>query len=232
MKVFRLIMTSSLLILLISITSLGIELENEKFEEAQTLNINLSGNNNGSKSLIDSVLKNDEIIDLVNKRDTHIIEKKLSEIKTIDNVNVYINSHFGLTIDVIEREPLVYSIFLDSYIDSKGIIFKNNNPINEVPNLLGSYDNKRINEVLNITKYLNEDQVFTQKLESIWFNEQDLFIKFKNSDLNIRLGDDKKIENKINKLKGFFLFSIEKLDNNNYKQIDLVYENQLVAIKK
>jgi cell division protein FtsQ len=225
-------MTSSLLILLISITSLGIELENEKFEEAQTLNINLSGNNNGSKSLIDSVLKNDEIIDLVNKRDTHIIEKKLSEIKTIDNVNVYINSHFGLTIDVIEREPLVYSIFLDSYIDSKGIIFKNNNPINEVPNLLGSYDNKRINEVLNITKYLNEDQVFTQKLESIWFNEQDLFIKFKNSDLNIRLGDDKKIENKINKLKGFFLFSIEKLDNNNYKQIDLVYENQLVAIKK
>lgn len=232
MKVFRLIMTSSLLILLISITSLGIELENEKFEEAQTLNINLSGNNNGSKSLIDSVLKNDEIIDLVNKRDTHIIEKKLSEIKTIDNVNVYINSHFGLTMDVIEREPLVYSIFLDSYIDSKGIIFKNNNPINEVPNLLGSYDNKRINEVLNITKYLNEDQVFTQKLESIWFNEQDLFIKFKNSDLNIRLGDDKKIENKINKLKGFFLFSIEKLDNNNYKQIDLVYENQLVAIKK
>lgn len=232
MKVFRLIMTTSLLILLISITSLGIELENEKFEEAQTLNINLSGNNNGSKSLIDSVLKNDEIIDLVNKRDTHIIEKKLSEIKTIDNVNVYINSHFGLTIDVIEREPLVYSIFLDSYIDSKGIIFKNNNPINEVPNLLGSYDNKRINEVLNITKYLNEDQVFTQKLESIWFNEQDLFIKFKNSDLNIRLGDDKKIENKINKLKGFFLFSIEKLDNNNYKQIDLVYENQLVAIKK
>lgn len=232
MKVYRLIMTSSLLILLISITSLGIELENEKFEEAQTLNINLSGNNNGSKSLIDSVLKNDEIIDLVNKRDTHIIEKKLSEIKTIDNVNVYINSHFGLTIDVIEREPLVYSIFLDSYIDSKGIIFKNNNPINEVPNLLGSYDNKRINEVLNITKYLNEDQVFTQKLESIWFNEQDLFIKFKNSDLNIRLGDDKKIENKINKLKGFFLFSIEKLDNNNYKQIDLVYENQLVAIKK
>lgn len=225
-------MTSSLLILLISITSLGIELENEKFEEAQTLNINLSGNNNGSKSLIDSVLKNDEIIDLVNKRDTHIIEKKLSEIKTIDNVNVYINSHFGLTIDVIEREPLVYSIFLDSYIDSKGIIFKNNNPINEVPNLLGSYDNKRINEVLNITKYLNEDQVFTQKLESIWFNEQDLFIKFKNSDLNIRLGDDKKIENKINKLKGFFLFSIEKLDNNNYKQIDLVYENQLIAIKK
>jgi len=224
-------MTSSLLILLISITSLGIELENEKFEEAQTLNINLSGNNNGSKSLIDSVLKNDEIIDLVNKRDTHIIEKKLSEIKTIDNVNVYINSHFGLTIDVIEREPLVYSIFLDSYIDSKGIIFKNNNPINEVPKLLGSYDNKRINEVLNITKYLNEDQVFTQKLESIWFNEQDLFIKFKNSDLNIRLGDDKKIENKINKLKGFFLFSIEKLDNN-YKQIDLVYENQLVAIKK
>lgn len=232
MKVYRLIMTSSLLILLISITSLGIELENEKFEEAQTLNINLSGNNNGSKSLIDSVLKNDEIIDLVNKRDTHIIEKKLSEIKTIDNVNVYINSHFGLTIDVIEREPLVYSIFLDSYIDSKGIIFKNNNPINEVPNLLGSYDNKRINEVLNITKYLNEDQVFTQKLESIWFNEQDLFIKFKNSDLNIRLGDDKKIENKINKLKGFFLFSIEKLDNNNYKQIDLVYENQLIAIKK
>lgn len=229
---YRLIKTSALLILLISITSIGLELENEKYDEAQTLNINLLGNDNGSKSIIDSVLKNDEMIDLVDKRKTHIIEKKLSEIKTIDNVNVYINSHFGLTIDVKEREPLVYSILLDSYIDSKGIIFEKNNKINEVPNLLGSFDNKRINEVLNITKSLNQDRVFTQKLESIWFNEQDLFIKFKNSDLNIRLGDDKKIENKINKLKGFFLFSMEKLDNNNYKQIDLVYENQLIAIKK
>ena len=229
---FTLIKTSALLILLISITSIRLELENEKFEEAQTLNINLSGNDNGSKSIIDSILKNDEMIDLVDKRKTHIIEKKLSEIKTIDNVNVYINSHFGLTIDVKEREPLVYSILLDSYIDSKGIIFKKNNKIDEVPNLLGSFDNKRINEVLNITKTLNEDEVFAQKLQYIWFNELDLFIKFKNSDLNIRLGDDKKIKNKINKLKGFFLFSTEKLDNNNYQQIDLVYENQLIAIKK
>ncbi|MEK9755881.1 MAG: hypothetical protein VW371_02520 [Bacteroidota bacterium] len=229
---FKLIKTSVLLILLISITSLGLIVENEKINEAQNFSINFSGNNNLTKSTVDSILKNDQMIDLVNKRKTHMIEKELSKIKSIDKVNVFINNQFDLNIEIIEREPLVYSIYLDSYIDSNGIIFKKKNQVEEIPNLLGSFDTKRINEVLNITKTLNEDEVFAQKLQYIWFNELDLFIKFKNSDLNIRLGDDKKIENKINKLKGFFLFSTEKLDNNNYQQIDLVYENQLIAIKK
>lgn len=229
---FKLIKTLILLILLVSITSLGLLVENEKIDQVKAVNINFYGNDNGTKSIIDSIIKNDQIVDFIDYKKIYNLEKKLSEIKTIENVNVFIDNQFDLRLDIFEREPLVYSIFLDSYIDSKGIIFKKKNDINEIPNLLGAFDFKRIDEVLKVIKTLNEDQVLSQKLEYIWFNELDLFIKFKNSDLNIRLGDDKKIEKKINKLKGFFLLNSEKLDNKNYMQIDLVYENQLIAIKK
>lgn len=229
---FKLIKTLILLILLVSITSLGLLVENEKIDQVKAVNINFYGNDNGTKSIIDSIIKNDQIVDFIDYKKIYNLEKKLSEIKTIENVNVFIDNQFDLRLDIFEREPLVYSIFLDSYIDSKGIIFKKKNDINEIPNLLGAFDFKRIDEVLKVIQTLNEDQVLSQKLEYIWFNELDLFIKFKNSDLNIRLGDDKKIEKKINKLKGFFLLNSEKLDNKNYMQIDLVYENQLIAIKK
>lgn len=229
---FKLIKTLILLILLVSITSLGLLVENEKIDQVKAVNINFYGNDNGTKSIIDSIIKNDQIVDFIDYKKIYNLEKTLSEIKTIENVNVFIDNQFDLRLDIFEREPLVYSIFLDSYIDSKGIIFKKKNDINEIPNLLGAFDFKRIDEVLKVIQTLNEDQVLSQKLEYIWFNELDLFIKFKNSDLNIRLGDDKKIEKKINKLKGFFLLNSEKLDNKNYMQIDLVYENQLIAIKK
>ena len=229
---FKLIKTLILLILLVSITSLGLLVENEKIDQVKAVNINFYGNDNGTKSIIDSIIKNDQIVDFIDYKKIYNLEKKLSEIKTIENVNVFIDNQFDLRLDIFEREPLVYSIFLDSYIDSKGIIFKKKNDINEIPNLLGAFDFKRIDEVLKVIQTLNEDQVLSQKLEYIWFNELDLFIKFKNSDLNIRLGDDNKIEKKINKLKGFFLLNSEKLDNKNYMQIDLVYENQLIAIKK
>lgn len=229
---FKLIKTLILLILLVSITSLGLLVENEKIDQVKAVNINFYGNDNGTKSIIDSIIKNDQIVDFIDYKKIYNLEKKLSEIKTIENVNVFIDNQFDLRLDIFEREPLVYSIFLDSYIDSKGIIFKKKNDINEIPYLLGAFDFKRIDEVLKVIKTLNEDQVLSQKLEYIWFNELDLFIKFKNSDLNIRLGDDNKIEKKINKLKGFFLLNSEKLDNKNYMQIDLVYENQLIAIKK
>ena len=41
-------------------------------------------------------------------------------------------------------------------------------------------------------------------------------------------GEKKKLE----MLKGFCIYNIENKANETYKQIDLVYDNQLIAIKK
>ena len=44
------------------------------------------------------------------------------------------------------------------------------------------------------------------------------------------------LKNKMNKklemLKGFCIYNMENKGNETYKQIDLVYDNQLIAIKK
>ena len=50
--------------------------------------------------------------------------------------------------------------------------------------------------------------------------------------MDLNLGDQKKIENKLKMLKGFYVYQIKNLNKNIYKQLDLVYNNRLVAIKK
>ena len=41
-----------------------------------------------------------------------------------------------------------------------------------------------------------------------------------------------KMNKKLEMLKGFWIYKIENKGNETYKQIDLVYDNQLIAIKK
>jgi hypothetical protein len=71
-----------------------------------------------------------------------------------------------------------------------------------------------------------------QKLEKLWFVKDELFLKLNNYQFDIRFGDNIKIKKKLEMLKGFCLYNMEKKESETYKQIDLVYNNQLIAIKK
>ena len=78
----------------------------------------------------------------------------------------------------------------------------------------------------------NEDVFLNQKLEKLWFVKDELFLKLNNYQFDIRFGDNIKIKKKLEMLKGFCLYNMEKKESEAYKQIDLVYNNQLIAIKK
>ena len=51
-------------------------------------------------------------------------------------------------------------------------------------------------------------------------------------DLDINLGNQNRINYKLKMLKAFYAYKSKKINHKNYKQIDLVYNNRLVAIKK
>lgn len=183
--------------------------------------------------IIDSIMTNKLNIELIKRNKLNEIESKLYEIESIHEANIFRDLNFSLSINIVEREPLAYYEKNDSYIDLSGKIIKRNKELDDrLPILSGETSKNNIKIVLDVIKAFNEDVYLNKELESIWFNENELFLKLNSFQFDIRFGDNNKMNKKLEMLKGFCIYNMENKGNETYKQIDLVYDNQLIAIKK
>ncbi len=186
-----------------------------------------------NESIIDSIMTNKSNIELIKANKLNEIESKFYEIESIYKANIFRDLNFNLSIQIEEREPLAYYEKKDSYIDLSGKIIKRNKKLDDrLPTLLGNPSINNIKIVVDVIKAFNEDDFLNQELKRIWFNEDELFFKLNNFQFDIRFGDNKKMNKKLEMLKGFCIYNLENKGNETYKQIDLVYDNQLIAIKK
>lgn len=183
--------------------------------------------------IIDSIMTNKLNIELIKRNKLNEIESKLYEIESVHEANIFRDLNFSLSINIVEREPLAYYEKNDSYIDLSGKIIKRNKELDDrLPILSGETSKNKIKIVLDVIKAFNEDVYLSKELESIWFNENELFLKLNSFQFDIRFGDNNKMNKKLEMLKGFCIYNMENKGNETYKQIDLVYNNQLIAIKK
>ena len=183
--------------------------------------------------IIDSIMTNKSNIELIKANKLNEIESKFYEIESIYKANIFRDLNFNLSIQIEEREPLAYYEKKDSYIDLSGKIIKRNKKLDDrLPTLLGNPSINNIKVVVDVIKAFNEDVFLNQELKRIWFNEDELFFKLNNFQFDIRFGDNNKMNKKLEMLKGFCIYNLENKGNETYKQIDLVYDNQLIAIKK
>jgi len=183
--------------------------------------------------IIDSIMTNKSNIELIKANKLNEIESKFYEIESIYKANIFRDFNFNLLIQIEERQPLAYYEKKDSYIDLSGKIIKRNKKLDDrLPKLLGNPSINNIKVVVDVIKAFNEDVFLNQELKRIWFNEDELFLKLNSFQFDIRFGDNNKMNKKLEMLKGFCIYNLENKGNETYKQIDLVYDNQLIAIKK
>ena len=186
-----------------------------------------------NKSLIDTIMLNKLNIELIKSNKLYEIESKLNNIQSIKEANIFRDLNFNLSIEIIERQPLAYYEKLDSYIDLSGVIVKRNKKLDDtLPKIYGNVSKKNIKLLVDVIKAFNKDDFFNGELNKMWFDKDELFLNLNSFLFDIRFGDNNKLKNKIQMLKGFCLYNIENKRDKIYKQIDLVYENQLLAIKK
>ena len=186
-----------------------------------------------NESIIDSIMTNKSNIELIKANKLNGIESKFYEIESIYKANIFRDFNFKLLIQIEEREPLVYYEKKDSYIDLSGKIIKRNKELDyKLPILSGDTSKNNIKIVVDVIKAFNEDVFLNRELERIWFNEDELFLKLNSFQFDIRFGDNNKMNKKLEMLKGFCIYNLKNKGNETYKQIDLVYDNQLIAIKK
>ena len=186
-----------------------------------------------NKSLIDTIMLNKLNIELIKSNKLYEVESKLNNIQSIKEANIFRDLNFNLSIEIIERQPLAYYEKLDSYIDLSGVIVKRNKKLDDtLPKIYGNVSKNNIRLLVDVIKAFNKDDFFNRELNNMWFDKDELFLNLNSFLFDIRFGDNNKLKNKIQMLKGFCLYNIENKRDKIYKQIDLVYENQLLAIKK
>ena len=220
-----------LIFLLISMGLFASFTNNNNFTE---ININyLSTGYFDNKNLVDSLINNRQLSDLIHLNEFQKIENELEKINSIKTVDIYQNTYLELEIDIIDREPIAILSQSNSYMDSSGMIIKKYYMSNDsLPEIKGIISDGMEFKILKVITALDEDIFFKNKLQFINLKEEDIFLNIKDFDFDIRLGNEFKLKNKLNMLKGFYLYLSNNSANKKYKQIDLVFNNQLIAIKK
>ena len=185
-----------------------------------------------NKKIVDDLIRNKEVSDLINLNDFQKVEKELEKIKSIKSIDVYRNNYLQLEIDIKDREPIATIIELNSYMDSSGVIIKkHNSSIDNIPEIKGILPDGEEFKFLKVIAALENDDFFESKLKSISLKGDDIYLNIKGFDFDIRFGNEFQLKNKLNMLKGFYLYQFNNSSNKKYKQVDLVYSNRLIAIK-
>jgi len=197
------------------------------------ININyLSTGYFDNKKVVDDLIGNKEISDLINLNEFQKVENELEKIKSIKSIDVYRNNYLQLEIDIIDREPLAFIRELNSYIDSSGVIIqKYNSSIDSIPEIEGILNDGEEFKILKVIAALENDNFFENKLKSISLKGDDIYLNITGFDFDIRFGNEFQLKNKLNMLKGFYIYQLNNSSNKKYKQVDLVYNNRLIAIK-
>ena len=220
-----------LIFLLISMGLFASFTNNNNFTET---NINyLSTGYFDNKKVVDSLINNKQLSDLIHLNEFQKIENELKKINSIRTVDIYRNTYLELEIDIIDREPIAILSQSNSYMDSSGMIIKKYYMSNDsLPEIKGIISDGMEFKILKVITALDEDIFFKNKLQFINLKGEDIFLNIKDFDFDIRLGNEFKLKNKLNMLKGFYLYLSNNSANKKYKRIDLVFNNQLIAIKK
>jgi len=186
-----------------------------------------------NKEIVKSLISEKQFQNLIKDNEFVKVEKKLKEIKSIENIDIYFNDKNELGIKLIDRTPIAYLKYSNSFIDINGNIFKKEKPKNySLPSINGNISEQQILKILNVITAFKKDKFFDNKLKEIWFKNDHLFVRIKNLELDVKLGNHNKIIDKLKMLKGFYVYQLKNKNQKKYKQLDLVYNDRLVAIKK
>ena len=186
-----------------------------------------------NKQIIDSLFKEEYFKDLLRNGKLFEIEDELKKIKSIKDINIYLNNNSEFELSFVDRTAIAFLSDSNHFIDNNGVVFMKKFNSNELlTEIDGTLSDIEISRLIKLLLTFNEDNFFENKIKKIWFKNDDLYMQIKNLDFKIRLGDTKNIRNKLKMLKGFYAYQSKNLSKKKYKQVDLVYQNQLVAIKK
>ncbi len=250
-----------LLIILISLLFLGVTvayfyfvsgMETETIADAVCSGINV----NFKDSLKVNLISREEIISLVDKTEKVIgakcekvnltrIEKLLDSRGEILKSEVYFSSPTILSIDVVQRKPIVRfeNETEGYYADESGFLFPLLNTYNvpivtgDIPLRLGreymgvpeGEEGEWVHGILLLTEYINNNEYWNKNIEQIYIEDGEICLVSRVSHHKIIFGNCRDIDAKFKKLTTFYKTIAPAEGWDNYNVVNLKYNKQIIC---
>lgn len=189
-----------------------------------------------SKTKVDKLLiQNNDYIKCVSKDilDLKALENKLSSHDMIENSEAYISINGILKIDIKQRNPYARVISDSSfYIDNNGTKMPlSDNYSARVLLVHGLNDESKIDYVFKLIKTIRDDEFLNLNVTDILINKSDISLRVRNCNFEVLVGDLNNLETKIKNFKAFYQKAYRDKILNNYKKVNLQFNNQIVCTK-
>lgn len=203
-----------------------------------------------TKNAVDKrLVEVDQIENLIDKKGLNPYGKQLKEINTlsiqnsiledelIKSAEVFITSDGGIRAIIEERVPVLRIITNAGesyYVDEDGLrmsLSKFNTAY--VPLATGSIDEKlATTDLYKFALFLSNNKFWNAQVEQIVVNSnKEISFITRVGNHEIIVGNLENIEEKLNKLKTFYVEALPTTGWNRYSKINLKYDNQVVGIK-
>lgn len=189
-----------------------------------------------SKTKVDKLLiQNNDYIKCVSKDilDLKALENKLSSHDMIENSELYISINGILKIDIKQRNPYARVISDPSfYIDNNGTKMPlSDNYSARVLLVHGLNDESKIDYVFKLIKTIRDDEFLNSNVTDILINKSEISLRVRNCNFEVMVGDLNNLETKIKNFKAFYQKAYRDKILNNYKKVNLQFNNQIVCTK-
>ena len=189
-----------------------------------------------SKTKVDKLLiQNNDYIKCVSKDilDLKALENKLSSHDMIENSELYISINGILKIDIKQRNPYARVISDSSfYIDNNGTKMPlSDNYSARVLLVHGLNDESKIDYVFKLIKTIRDDEFLNSNVTDILINKSEISLRVRNCNFEVLVGDLNNLETKIKNFKAFYQKAYRDKILNNYKKVNLQFNNQIVCTK-
>ena len=164
------------------------------------------------------------------------IEDELDKNTFVEKSQVYTAVGHKLFVNIKQKEPVARIITNDSifYLD-KNSSFMSLSKLHsaDVPIIFGFNQFSDLDYLTKVSLMIRDDKFLNQNITQIIINNnQQINLKLSGLNTFIELGHNNKLEKKIQNLKAFYNKAIRKNDIEKYKEVNLQFENQVVAVKK
>lgn len=197
--------------------------ENNLFITNQTVSKLLIQNYGGVKNLPKETL------------DLNKLENTLKSNPMIKTAEVYVTVNGNLNAEIEQKTPIArVSTNASYYIDDDGFYMPlSSNYSARVPLVTGYIEKNNLSSVYKVAKKIKSDDFL--KINVIEIHQsisEDIYIKLRQCNFLVKIGDVKFLDKKINNLKAFYQKSLKEKTLNNYSKVNLEFDNQVVCTKK
>ncbi len=166
--------------------------------------------------------------------DLNKLENALKSNPMIKTAEVYVAVNGTLNAEIEQKTPIArVSTNASYYIDDEGFYMPlSSNYSARVPLVTGHIEKNNLKNVYKVAKKIKNDAFLKTNVIEIHQNaNQAIYLKLRQCNFLVKIGDVNFLDKKINNLKAFYKKSLKEKTLNNYSKVNLQFDNQVVCTK-